>query len=217
MTCMFVADRALAALARQLAEPSGFAGRIVGRLLNRGNRAVVEAAVEAVDVDSGSVVADIGFGGGVGVNLLLQRVGDAGSVHGVELSTRMLDEARRRFRDQIARGHLHLHDARMENLPFPDSSLDAVISTNTIYFIADLTAALSELARVLRPAGRLALGIGDPDQMARMPFTRHGFRLRPIPGVIDQIRAAGLADVEDQRVGEGPEAFHLLVCTKVRA
>jgi SAM-dependent methyltransferase len=100
----------------------------------------------------------------------------------------------------------------MESLPLEDSALDAIISTNTIYFVPDVAAAMRELARVLRPGGRLVLGVGDPDQMSKLPFTRHGFRLRGIDELVPAIREAGFGRVEDRRVGNGPGAFHLLVC-----
>jgi len=212
MIGMPLAERAFAALARQLGEPTGPAGRVVGRLLNRGNRSLVVAAVAATGCGPAAQVADIGFGGGVGLRLLLDCDGTV--VHGVEMSETMLAEARRRFSDDIAGGRLRLHSGRMESLPLEDSSLDAIISTNTIYFVPDLAAALSELLRVLRPGGRLVLGIGDPDQMAKMPFTRHGFRLRPIDELVPIIREAGFSQVEDKRVGGGRGASHLLVCEK---
>ncbi|OBI84155.1 SAM-dependent methyltransferase [Mycobacterium asiaticum] len=203
-------ERALAALARQLGEPTGFAGRVVGHLLNRGNRSVVTAAVAATGCGPAAEVADIGFGGGVGLGILLDR--GVAVVHGVEMSETMLTEAKRRFSDSIAHGRLRLYSGRMESLPLADSALDAIISTNTIYFVPDLAAAMSELVRVLRPGGRLVLGVGDPSQMSRMPFTRHGFRLRPIDDLVPVIREAGFGQIEDRRVGDGQGAFHLLVC-----
>ena len=48
--------------------------------------------------------------------------------------------------------------------------------------------------------------------MSKMPFTRHGFRLRPISELVSAIREAGFERVDDRRVGDGPGAFHLLVC-----
>lgn len=211
MIAMPLVERALAALARQLGEPTGSAGRAVGRLLNRRNRSLVVAAVAATGCGAATQVADIGFGGGVGLRLLLDCDGTV--VHGVEMSETMLAEARHRFADDIASGRLRLHSGRMESLPLEDSTLDAIISTNTIYFVPDLAAALSELVRVLRPGGRLVLGIGDPDQMAKMPFTRHGFRLRAIDELVPIIRGAGFSHVEDRRIGGGRGATHLLVCS----
>ncbi|MCV7344267.1 class I SAM-dependent methyltransferase [Mycolicibacterium rhodesiae] len=207
---MPLVDRALAGLARQLGDPTGFAGRLVGRVLNRGNRSVVVAAVAAAERGPSADIADIGFGGGVGLDILLGREGTV--VHGVEMSDTMLAQARQRFADAIARGRLRLYAGRMESLPLDDSALDAIISTNTVYFVPDLAAAFTELARVLRPGGRLVLGVGDPDQMTKMPFTRHGFRLRPIDELVSAIRDAGFDRIEDRRVGNGPRAFHLLVC-----
>jgi arsenite methyltransferase len=107
-------------------------------------------------------------------------------------------------------GSLQLHAAPMNRLPLPDASVDAVVSTNTIYFVPELDVALTEIARVLRPRGRLALGVGDPAAMRKMPFTKRGFRLRPADEIIDCLSRAGFSVVEDQRVGHDGRAFHVI-------
>ena len=94
----------LAGLARQLGRPSGLSGRFVGVMLNRSNKGAVTAAVEALAIVPGSVVADVGFGGGVGLELLIKTVGRSGQVHGVEVSNTMLTRAEHRFRRDIAGG-----------------------------------------------------------------------------------------------------------------
>ncbi len=129
---MAVPDRILLTVATQLGRPSGPLGRVIGRLLNRGNRAVITAAVDAARANPGCAVLDVGFGGGAGLGLLLDRVGPGGDVHGVEISQTMLTRARRRFRRELSDRRLHLHDATMDRLPLPDASIDAVVSTNTI-------------------------------------------------------------------------------------
>jgi hypothetical protein len=53
--------------------------------LNRGNRRFVSAAVQALRPDAAAVVADVGFGGGVGLKFLLDSVGQSRRVHGVEV------------------------------------------------------------------------------------------------------------------------------------
>ena len=78
------------------------------------------------------VVADVGFGGGVGIALLLDRVDAGGKVHGVEVSSEMLSRATRRFRDEITAGRLELHRASMTQLPFGPASLDGIITTHTV-------------------------------------------------------------------------------------
>ena len=214
---MAIRERMLVSLSRQLGRPTGLVGRVVGRVLNRGNRSVILAAVDATETSNGCTVAEIGFGGGAGLALLLDRVGSTGVVHGIEVSQTMLAGARRRFDKQVKKKSLHLHEATMQLLPLPDGCVDAVVSTNTIYFVDDLRACMSELARVLRPGGRLALGVGDPAAMAKMPFTKHGFAVRPISEVVESLRLAGFTLIEDRRVGDGPEAFHVLACERASA
>jgi arsenite methyltransferase len=204
----------LAGIARQLGRPDGIRGRLTGRGLNRGNRREVLAAVAATGLDSGQTAADIGFGGGVGLRPLLDRVGPVGHVHGVELSDTMLAVARRRFSEDVAAGRLSLHRGDLVELPLESSSLDAAITVNTIYFVENLQQAFAEIARVLRPDGRVVIGAGDPVAMARMPFTAHGFTLRPIDDIARLLRASGFDELREERVGNGQRAFHLLVANR---
>jgi arsenite methyltransferase len=202
----------LSGIANQLGHPSGVRGRVVGAVLNRGNRRFVRAAVQALRPDAAAVVADVGFGGGVGLKLLLDSVGPSSRVHGVEISDTMLSQATRRYRRDIAAGRLTLHRGSLTQLPFADGALNGVLTVNTIYFIAELDGAFAELARVVGRSGRIVVGVADPDVMARMPFTGHGFHLRPLPEVIDALRGAGLA-VDHRRISQGDDAPHLLVAT----
>jgi SAM-dependent methyltransferase len=201
-----------ARLARQLGQPSGLAGRLVARALNRGNRRTIEAAVAALPAGPGAALADVGFGGRLGLRLLLARP-DVAEVHGVEISTTMLGRARAEFAEHVAAGRLHLHDASLTALPVRAESLDGVLSVNTIYFVDDLDAALGELARTLKRSGRIVLGIGDPQAMEGMSFTAHGFRVRPLEAIEDAIGRAGLRLDEHRRVGGGRVSSHLLVAT----
>lgn len=210
-------ERFLAGLAGQLGRPAGMLGRVVARGQNRANGGNVTAAVEATGVRRGQSAADIGFGGGVGLPLLLARVRPGGHVHGVDLSETMLDRARRNLRSESLAGGLTLHLGSITALPLSGSLLDALITVNTIYFVTDLDLACTEMARVLRPSGRAVVGIGDPVAMARQPFTAHGFVLRPVDEVVATLAEAGLTAVGHQRVGDGDDAFHLLVAQKVRA
>jgi len=200
-----------AGLARQLGHPSGLRGRMVGAILNSRNRVTVAAAVDALSLAPGSVVADLGFGGGVGLGRLLQAVGDAGQVHGIEVSETMLTSAERGFRREIAAGRLRLHLASIQELPFQDDSLDGAITVNTIYFIDDLNAAFAELARVMKVSARGVVGLADPATMADMPYTAYGFRTRPLVEVAEALASAGLTVEDDRRIGEGAGAYHLLV------
>lgn len=203
----------LSTVAGQLGRPHGLLGPLVARELNRRNAQAIAAAVDATDLGRGGVVADIGFGGGLGVQLLLDRVGDGGVVHGIEIADDMLRRARSRFRGHVRSGRLRLAPGSLTAIPLDDASVDAAITVNTVYFITDLDAACAELARVLRPGGRAVIGIGDPDVMAQMPFTSHGFTIRPVAEIAEALENSGL-QVEQRRIEETPMPRYLLIGTR---
>ena len=188
-------------VAGQLGRPHGILSPFVARTLNRGNERAIAAAVEAATIPRGAVAADIGFGGGVGLQLLLDRVGDDGAVYGIEIADDMLRRARSRFGRDVTSGRLRLSSGSLTALPLDDNSVDALITLNTVYFITELDAACAELARVLRPGGRAVIGIGDPDVMARLPFTSHGFTIRPVDEIGAALQNSGL-QVEQRRTDE---------------
>jgi arsenite methyltransferase len=200
-------DRLMSTVAGQLGRPHGVLSPFVARALNKGNERAIAAAVDAAAPPRGGVAADIGFGGGAGLQLLLDRVGDDGVVHGIEIADDMLRRARSKF------GHdarLRLSSGSLTGLPLDDGSVDALITVNTVYFITELDAAIAELARVLRPGGRAVIGIGDPDVMAKIPFTSHGFTIRPIGEITAALQNSGL-QVEHHRIDEKPMPRYLFV------
>jgi arsenite methyltransferase len=198
-------------MAAQLGKPTGLRGRLVGGMLNRSNRGLIAEAIDALELPAGAVAADLGFGGGVGLALLLERVGPNGHVHGVDFSPTMVSQAEARYKSDVASGRLHLHTGSITKLPLEDGSIQGAITINTIYFIADLDRAFAELARVITPSGRVVVGIGDPRMMARIPTTPFGFTIRQADEVAGVAKSAGLILQDHKRAGQGEEAAHLLV------
>jgi len=200
------------ALARQLGRPSGVIGRqVIARMLNKGNRGMVTPTVDALELRHGDVGADIGFGGGVALELLLDRVGPTGRVIGVDFAPDMVSQAAARYRNEP---RVSVHEASITDLPLGEAILDGVSSTNTIYFVDDLDRAFAEVARVLKPGGRFALGIGDPEMMRKLPFTRHGFRIRSVDEVCETLTKAGLTIKDRRKIGKEGRFFHLIVARR---
>jgi ubiquinone/menaquinone biosynthesis C-methylase UbiE len=90
---------------------------------------------------------------GTGRNLSLY--GDEVELTGVDLSPGMLDVARRRAAE-LGRA-VELREGEAERLPFPNDTFDTVVCTLAICAVADRSAALAEMYRVLRPSGALLL------------------------------------------------------------
>ncbi|MFI5670358.1 class I SAM-dependent methyltransferase [Streptomyces sp. NPDC051704] len=112
-----------------------------------------EAAVAEFGLRPGDRVLDAGCGTGRALTALRAAVGPAGTVLGADLTPQMLAAARRAGRE--AEGALLLAD--VARLPLRDGVLDAVFAAGLVAHLPDPEANLRELARVVRPGGRLAL------------------------------------------------------------
>ena len=191
-------------IARQLRQPSGPAGRVIGHVLNQLNRPINRSAVRRLQLDGAETVLEVGFGGGVALDLILDRTD--GLVAGIELSDAMLTRGRRRFRRQIEGGRLELMSGGVSEVPYADARFDRVLSTHTIYFWPDPAQGLREIHRVLTPRGRVVLAAECPEDLGRRAYARHcGFRIFRDHELEDLLRGAGYSDVAVQR--EGTRAF----------
>lgn len=215
-------DDAARRAAAQLARPEGPDGERTMDKLDASNAGRIATCIEAARIGPGSVAADVGFGGGIGLALLLEAVTGTGldgairtgTVHGVELSSDALTRARRRFGAEMDDGLLALHEGTLEAMPVPDGALDGLVSTNTVYFVPELAPVASELARVLAPGGRAVLGIADSDRMREIGMPLHGFHLRPVDDIVDELTAGGALEVADRQRLDDLVDFTVLVLTR---
>jgi arsenite methyltransferase len=110
------------------------------------------------DLHEGETVLDLGSGGGIDVILSAKRVGPAGKAFGLDMTDEMLALAQHNAQEAGVSNAIFLKGL-MEDVPLPDASVDVVISNCVINLSTDKAAVLTELARVLKPGGRL--GISD--------------------------------------------------------
>ncbi len=179
-------------MARQFARPRGLFGRLfLGGMLDRANVRGNALVYEALAVASSDHVLEVGFGGGD----LLVRLADTvsgGRVEGVELSLPMLRRVDVRVRRCGLSARVRLQESSVDSLPFEAGHFDCACSVNTVYFWPDLRRGLAELARVLRPGGRLVLGFGSDVAMRRAGYEAHGFRLYSEEEIERALRENGL-------------------------
>ncbi|MCC7172733.1 MAG: arsenite methyltransferase [Planctomycetes bacterium] len=109
-----------------------------------------------LELRPGETVLDLGSGGGIDVLLSAQRVGPSGKVFGLDMTTEMLELARRNQREAGATNVEFLLGS-IEAIPLPDESVDVVISNCVINLSTDKARTLAEAIRVLRPGGRFAV------------------------------------------------------------
>src|SRR5579859_7042410 len=105
----------------------------------------------------GERVVDIGSGAGLDSLIAAKLVGPDGQVIGVDMTPAMLEMARKSA-VEAGLGQVEFREGLAELLPIPENWADVVISNGVLNLLPDKLAALQEMARVLKPSGRLQIG-----------------------------------------------------------
>jgi SAM-dependent methyltransferase len=162
-------------------------------------------AVETAGLRAGDLALDVGCGTGRALPAVAEAVGPTGRVIGLDLTSDMLTAARAAGRDGYAT--LILADAR--RLPLGDAVADAVFAAGLVQHLPDPGAGLTELARVVRPGGRLTLV--HPSGRAALA-ARHGRAVRPGEPLNEDNLARLLAAAGWELTRYEDPADHFLAC-----
>jgi arsenite methyltransferase len=167
-----------------------------------------------VELHEGETVLDLGSGGGIDVLLSGRRVGQTGTVYGLDMTDEMLALAQENARKAGAT-NVHFLKGLIEDIPLPAASVDVVISNCVVNLSPEKDRVLSEITRVLRPGGRI--GISDvvaEDRLSSADRAERGSHVGCIAGALsvseyrDGLSAAGLVDVEVELTHPVADGMH---------
>ena len=164
------------------------------------------------ELREGEVVLDLGSGGGIDVLLSAKRVGTTGFAYGLDMTDEMLELANRNAAE-AGGSNVEFRKGRIEAIPLDAASVDVVISNCVINLSTDKAAVFAEIARVLRPGGRM--GVSDvvaDDSLSPADRATRGSLVGCIAGALSfaeyraGLESVGLVDVAvtpTHGVGEG--------------
>jgi ubiquinone/menaquinone biosynthesis C-methylase UbiE len=185
--------------ARQLANPDGEVGLAVAEWLDENNRQANAGIVALLAVGAGHHVLEIGFGSGRTAPLVSTQAPDV-RYAGIDISPTMVAEASSFNAALVEAGTASFHLASAHEMPFDDDCFDRVFSTGVVHFWAEPLAALVEVRRVLRPAGKMLMACLSPQGAPGFAQAEYGFHLREAPEWDALCREAGFADIKSETV-----------------
>ena len=169
------------------------------------------------DLAEGERVLDLGSGGGIDVLLSAKRVGPTGRAFGLDMTDEMLALARRNA-DEVRATNVEFLKGQIESIPLPADSIDVVISNCVVNLAADKGAVFREIARVLRPGGRIGItDIVAEDRLTAEERAERGSYVGCIAGALSftefetGLRAAGLEDVSLTSTHQVAEGMHSVI------
>jgi len=175
------------------------------------------------ELREGETVLDLGSGGGIDVILSAKRVGEHGLAYGLDMTDEMLTLAQRNAREAGIRNAIFLKGV-IEQVPLPASSVDVVISNCVINLSTDKAAVLAEMARVLRPGGRV--GVSDvvaEDRLSPDDRAERGSYVGCIAGALSVaeytagLEAAGFEQVSVEFTHEVADGLHGAIVKAVKS
>jgi arsenite methyltransferase len=174
------------------------------------------------ELSAGETVLDLGSGGGIDVILSAKRVGPTGVAFGLDMTDEMLALARRNAQEAGVSNAIFLK-GMIEQVPLPAGSVDVVISNCVINLSTDKPAVLTEIARVLKPGGRI--GISDvvaEDHLTPEERADRGNYVGCVAGALskgeyeDGLEAAGFEQVTVEFTHEVADGMHGAIVKAVR-
>jgi arsenite methyltransferase len=166
------------------------------------------------ELREGETVLDLGSGGGIDVLLSARRVGPTGRAIGLDMTDEMLELARRNAAEAGV-DNVEFLAGTIEDVPLPDHSVDVVISNCVINLSTDKPRVFAELARVLRPGGRV--GVSDivaEDRLSSAERAERGSHVGCVAGALSvseyrqHLADVGLTDVEVVLTHEVADGIH---------
>lgn len=171
-----------------------------GESMERGHRPVGEQAIASMRIPANARVLDVGCGSGWAARLMAQQARE-GRVIGIDVSDQMISVAREQSADY---SNIEFRVASAEQLPFADVEFTHAFSMESLYYYADIEAAVREIERVLQPGGLFVtvvdLYLENAPSHQWIDYLKVPVQLLSATDYCSLLERAGFVNVRDQRL-----------------
>ena len=175
-------------------KPVGLKGRLVARFMGFAHRSLYKAVAAQLALTEEDDFIEIGYGSGMFIKKHASHVRMAA---GVDISEDMVSMARRFNRQMVEQGRADLRLGDAGNLEWPDGSFSVAGTIESFFFWPEPVACLKEVHRVLRPNGRLVIGItankDDKRDFSKLAKEK-GFTLYSCDDILQMTKEAGFRE-----------------------
>lgn len=185
----------------------------MSRIFDQGNAILNDFMRELLALQEDDHVLEIGFGTGKLISEMARQT-SRGLVEGIDLSSTMVEMAKRRNRKYIARGSVKIVLGDFDQVEYRDNDFDKICSANTIYFWPDTEYSVRKIERILRHGGKLVLGFGDRARLEKRSLDPSVFSLYDKNDVAQLLTGVGFSDVKIKSKETKSDMVHCAIAVK---
>ena len=179
---------------KQFRKPSGFCGRIVERIMIKGNSSAYDKIIPALSIQKDDKVLEIGYGHGLGIKIIAS--GYDCLVSGIDFSELMFRQASKRNKKFIADKKVVLEFGDLLSSDIGLEKFDKIFCVNVIYFWDDLSLVFEKIFKALTNGGVFCIYMLTPEVLKKLKVPKHGiFNRYSVDEVMQCLEKSGFKDV----------------------
>ena len=182
-------------IARQFRRPSGWLGNISARIMIKGNRNKYEALIKEMNIQSGDILLEIGYGPGLGIQMISQ-ICESCSIHGIDFSKLMYKKASNYNRSIIDQGKVHLQYGDYLNMAIEQNQYDKIFCLNVVYFWDELHKPFEKTRSLLKTSGVFYIYMVDADALIEKKAPDSVFNKYSVEQLVESLKSAGFTQIE---------------------
>ncbi len=190
----FIIKSLAQAMMKQAGSPSGYIGRLMGRMMNRFHHSTYLLAEKEASKLEDATVLDIGCGGGRMLNMMASCP-QVERAYGIDHSSDMVELSRRNNRSLIDSGKVSIAEGESDALEFQDEYFDMVTAFETVIFWPDWEKSFLEIERTLKPGGILLLVNRRPEASKKDNVWASAINIRSLDELKTSLEKSGFEDV----------------------